>query len=174
MVKSYVILNSRYLSLKFKCCPKFVSFDIWIHIHHSNRIGSFLDIHYFNYLEIIFFGDTLISDSHKLRRFSLERAFFASLHQSIFFIFSVCNYLTADLFSFIIIVQMYLPSPFLISMVRKMDRFDQICDLFHFQIISLYPYLVQFTETSSPQISSSVKDALMEYHDLLQPFHNLQ
>ena len=38
------------------------------------------------------------------------------------------------------------------------------------QIIGLYPYLVQFTNTSSPQISSSVKDALLEYHDLLQPF----
>lgn len=42
------------------------------------------------------------------------------------------------------------------------------------QIIGLYPYLVQFTETSSPQISSSVKDALMEYHDLLQPYHSQQ
>ena len=38
------------------------------------------------------------------------------------------------------------------------------------QIIGLYPYLVQFTETSSPQISSSVKDALLEYHELLQPY----
>ena len=38
------------------------------------------------------------------------------------------------------------------------------------QIIGLYPYLVQFTNTSSPQISSSVKDALLEYHDLLQPY----
>merc|ERR1719273_2061862 len=37
------------------------------------------------------------------------------------------------------------------------------------QIIGLYPYLVQFTETTSPQISKAVKDALMEYHELLQP-----
>lgn len=37
-------------------------------------------------------------------------------------------------------------------------------------IIGLYPYLVQFTETSSPQISASVKDALLEYHDLLKPY----
>ena len=37
-------------------------------------------------------------------------------------------------------------------------------------IIGLFPYLVQFTETSSPQISASVKDALLEYHDLLKPF----
>ena len=37
------------------------------------------------------------------------------------------------------------------------------------QIIGLYPYLVQFTETNSPQISKAVKDALMEYHELLQP-----
>ena len=38
------------------------------------------------------------------------------------------------------------------------------------QIIGLYPYLVQFTETNSPQIISSVKDALLEYHDLLKPY----
>ena len=38
------------------------------------------------------------------------------------------------------------------------------------QIIGLYPYLVQFTETNSPQIGKAVKDALLEYHDLLQPF----
>ena len=37
------------------------------------------------------------------------------------------------------------------------------------QVIALYPYLVQCTETTSPQISASVKDALLEYHDLLQP-----
>ena len=37
------------------------------------------------------------------------------------------------------------------------------------QIIGLYPYLVQFTETNSPQIGKAVKDALLEYHDLLQP-----
>ena len=37
-------------------------------------------------------------------------------------------------------------------------------------IIGLFPYLVQFTETSSPQISASVKDALLEYHDLLKPY----
>ena len=37
------------------------------------------------------------------------------------------------------------------------------------QIIGLYPYLVQFTETNSPQIGKSVKDALLEYHELLQP-----
>jgi hypothetical protein len=37
------------------------------------------------------------------------------------------------------------------------------------QIIGLYPYLVQFTETNSPQISKAVKAALLEYHDLLQP-----
>ncbi len=37
------------------------------------------------------------------------------------------------------------------------------------QVISLYPYLVQCTETNSMQVSSSVKDALMEYHSLLQP-----
>ena len=40
------------------------------------------------------------------------------------------------------------------------------------QIIGLYPYLVQFTETNSPQISASVKDALLEYHDLLQPYND--
>ena len=38
------------------------------------------------------------------------------------------------------------------------------------QIIGLYPYLVQFTETNSPQIGKAVKDALLEYCDLLQPF----
>jgi hypothetical protein len=37
------------------------------------------------------------------------------------------------------------------------------------QVISLYPYLVQCTETTSMQVSSSVKDALMEYWSLLQP-----
>ena len=42
------------------------------------------------------------------------------------------------------------------------------------QIIGLYPYLVQFTETSSPQISSAVKDALLEYHDLLKPFDRVE
>ena len=42
------------------------------------------------------------------------------------------------------------------------------------QIIGLYPYLVQFTETNSPQIGKAVKDALLEYHDLLQPYtHDL-
>ena len=40
------------------------------------------------------------------------------------------------------------------------------------QIIGLYPYLVQFTETSSPQIGKAVKDALLEYHDLLQPLNS--
>lgn len=38
------------------------------------------------------------------------------------------------------------------------------------QIIGLYPYLVQFTETSSPLIGASVKDALLEYYDLLRPY----
>jgi len=38
------------------------------------------------------------------------------------------------------------------------------------QIIGLYPYLVQFTETNSPQIGKAVKDSLLEYHDLLQPY----
>ena len=37
------------------------------------------------------------------------------------------------------------------------------------QVIALYPYLVKCTETNSAQVSSSVKDALMEYHELLQP-----
>ena len=37
------------------------------------------------------------------------------------------------------------------------------------QVIALYPYLVKCTETNSVQVSSSVKDALMEYHELLQP-----
>ena len=37
------------------------------------------------------------------------------------------------------------------------------------QVIALYPYLVKCTETNSIQVSSSVKDALMEYHELLQP-----
>ena len=37
------------------------------------------------------------------------------------------------------------------------------------QAIALYPFLVQCTETNSPQVSASVKDALMQYHDLLQP-----
>ena len=36
------------------------------------------------------------------------------------------------------------------------------------QVFSLYPYLVQCTETNLPQISSSVKDALMEYQDLFE------
>ena len=40
------------------------------------------------------------------------------------------------------------------------------------QIIGLYPYLVQFTETNSPQIGKAVKDALLEYHDLLKPLSN--
>lgn len=39
------------------------------------------------------------------------------------------------------------------------------------QVIALYPYLVQCTETNSPQIISSVKDALLQYQDLLQPMH---
>ncbi len=38
------------------------------------------------------------------------------------------------------------------------------------QAIALYPYLVQCTETNSPQISASVKEALLQYHDLLKPY----
>ncbi len=37
------------------------------------------------------------------------------------------------------------------------------------QAIDLYPYLVQCTETSSAQVGTSVKEALLQYHDLLQP-----
>jgi hypothetical protein len=39
------------------------------------------------------------------------------------------------------------------------------------QIIGLFPFLVQFTETNSPQIGTAVKDALLEYHALLQPLN---
>lgn len=37
------------------------------------------------------------------------------------------------------------------------------------QVIALYPYLVQCTDTNSVQVSASVKDALLEFHDLLKP-----
>lgn len=37
------------------------------------------------------------------------------------------------------------------------------------QAIALYPYLVQCTDTNSAQVGTSVKEALLQYHDLLQP-----
>ena len=37
------------------------------------------------------------------------------------------------------------------------------------QVIALYPYLVQCTGSNSPQVNSSVKEALLEYQDLLKP-----
>ena len=57
-----------------------------------------------------------------------------------------------------------------ISSMKRASVLKQVEKKTWNQIIGLYPYLVQFTNTSSPQISSSVKDALLEYHDLLQPF----
>ena len=57
-----------------------------------------------------------------------------------------------------------------ISSMKRASKQKQVEKKTWNQIIALYPYLVQFTNTSSPQISSSVKDALLEYHDLLQPY----
>ena len=57
-----------------------------------------------------------------------------------------------------------------ISSMKRASTQKQVGKKTWNQIIGLYPYLVQFTNTSSPQISSSVKDALLEYHDLLQPY----
>merc|ERR1712223_676636 len=57
-----------------------------------------------------------------------------------------------------------------ISSMKRASVLKQVEKKTWNQIIGLYPYLVQFTNTSSPQISSSVKDALLEYHDLLQPY----
>ena len=57
-----------------------------------------------------------------------------------------------------------------ISSMKRASKQKQVEKKTWNQIIGLYPYLVQFTNTSSPQISSSVKDALLEYHDLLQPY----
>lgn len=37
------------------------------------------------------------------------------------------------------------------------------------QVIALYPYLVQCTGSNAAQVNSSVKDALLEYQDLLRP-----
>ena len=37
------------------------------------------------------------------------------------------------------------------------------------QVIALYPYLVQCTDTNNAQVGSSVKEALLQYHALLQP-----
>ncbi|CAH1153236.1 unnamed protein product [Phaedon cochleariae] len=40
------------------------------------------------------------------------------------------------------------------------------------QLISLYPYLVECTTTSSMQVSRPLKEALLQFCDLLQPPHN--
>ncbi|KAG8230381.1 hypothetical protein J437_LFUL014167 [Ladona fulva] len=37
------------------------------------------------------------------------------------------------------------------------------------QLIGLYPYLVDCTATASPQVSNSLREALLQYSDLLQP-----
>ncbi len=37
------------------------------------------------------------------------------------------------------------------------------------QVITLYPYLVQCTDTNNAQVGTSVKEALLQYQDLLQP-----
>ncbi|CAG9855474.1 unnamed protein product [Phyllotreta striolata] len=40
------------------------------------------------------------------------------------------------------------------------------------QLISLYPYLVECTTTSSTQVSKPLREALLQFCDLLQPPHN--
>lgn len=37
------------------------------------------------------------------------------------------------------------------------------------QLIGLYPYLVDCTTTTSPEVSRSLREALLQYTDLLQP-----
>lgn len=37
------------------------------------------------------------------------------------------------------------------------------------QLIGLYPYLVDCTTTSSPEVSRSLREALFQFCDLLQP-----
>lgn len=37
------------------------------------------------------------------------------------------------------------------------------------QLINLYPYLVDCTTTSSAEVSRSLREALLQYCDLLQP-----
>lgn len=39
------------------------------------------------------------------------------------------------------------------------------------QLIELYPYLVDCTTTSSVEVSRSLREALLQYCDLLQPLH---
>lgn len=39
------------------------------------------------------------------------------------------------------------------------------------QLIELYPYLVDCTTTSSSEVSRSLREALLQYCDLLQPLH---
>jgi hypothetical protein len=37
------------------------------------------------------------------------------------------------------------------------------------QVLQLYPFLVDCTTSSSPQVTRALKDALHEFHDLLTP-----
>ena len=39
------------------------------------------------------------------------------------------------------------------------------------QVIELYPYLVDCTTSSSPQVCKALKEALHEYQDLLSPLN---